>query len=100
MLELPERVRVLLWDLDVARLHIDSDADSILARVLEHGTMAEIHWLIAYYGGARIRAFFENQSHPIISARTRGFWHAYFKAEQPWPSPPAFRTHSNAPWTE
>ncbi|MBM4360635.1 MAG: hypothetical protein FJ096_21210 [Deltaproteobacteria bacterium] len=95
---LPESVRALLWDLDLAALDAHADADAILARVLEHGRLDDVRWMLRFYGAARVRAFFEAAPHPLVSERTRGFWRAYFRPETPWPTRSDFRTQSTAPW--
>ncbi|MBM4360706.1 MAG: hypothetical protein FJ096_21580 [Deltaproteobacteria bacterium] len=95
---LPDSVTALLWDLDLAALDPTIDADAVLARVLEYGRLEDVRWLLAFYGETRVRTFFEGTPHPLVSERTRGFWHAYFRPERPWPSRSDFRTQSTAPW--
>ncbi len=95
---LPDSVQSLLWDLDLSAIDAVADADAILARVLEHGRLDDVRWLLRHYGEDRVRAFFESAPHPVVSERTRGFWHAYFRPERPWPNRPEFRTQSTAPW--
>ncbi|MBI4955400.1 MAG: hypothetical protein HY908_25480 [Myxococcales bacterium] len=97
----PEDLGWVLWDLDVAELDLEAHADSILARVLEHGRLCDVRSVLEIYGPDRIHRFFREAAHPIISERTRGFWRAYFCAEdEPWPSPPAFRQSKSAPWLD
>lgn len=89
-----------LWDLDVEALDLDRDAEAIMARVLEHGRLADVRWLLRQYGSERIRQFFRSYAHPIVSHRTRTFWHAYFEEMTPWPAPPTWRKSSAAPWID
>jgi hypothetical protein len=96
---LPEELRSVLWDLDFERLDPEIDADSIMARVLEHGRLSEVRRILEIYGPERIQRFFRDAAHPVVSERTRQFWRAYFRAEEEaWPSPPAWRKSSAAPW--
>ena len=95
----PPEVAAVLWDLDLEALDPHRDADAVLARVLEHGTLEDVRWLLRTYGDDRVRAFFEAGPHPITSERTRGFWAAYFRPEKPWPSRSDFRSQSSAPWS-
>jgi hypothetical protein len=96
---LPESLRWLFWDVDFDGLDPATQADAVLPRVLENGRLEDVRALLALYGTDRILRFFRETAHPLISERTRGFWRAYFHAEnEPWATPPAFRTSSAAPW--
>lgn len=96
---LPEGLRWLFWDVDFDGLDPSTQADAVLPRVLENGRLEDVRALLALYGTDRILRFFRETAHPLISERTRGFWRAYFHAEnEPWATPPAFRTSNAAPW--
>jgi hypothetical protein len=96
---LPESMRWLFWDVDFDAIDPTLQADAVLPRVLEHGRLEDIRALLAIYGSERIHQFFLHVAHPLVSARTRTFWRAYFQADhEPWATPPAFRTSSSAPW--
>jgi hypothetical protein len=94
----PSGMRAFFWDVDYDALDLDAHADAILARVLEYGRLVDVRWALAAYGPERIRAFFRETAHPLISDRTRSFWRAYFHAEEPWAHLPAWRKSSAAPW--
>jgi hypothetical protein len=97
--KLPSRLRWLFWEMDFESLDPERHADSILARILERGCMADVQWAIRYYGMERIHRFFREAGSPELSKRTIGFWRAVFKAEdEKWASPPAWRKNSSAPW--
>jgi len=99
--KLPNELRWLFWEMDFESLDPERHADSILARVLERGRMAEVRWAIGYYGMSRIHRFFREVGHPELSDRTVAFWRAVFKAEdETWASPPAWRRNSSAPWID
>ena len=97
----PEQFRHALWDLDFDALDVRADADSILARVLEYGRLADVRLLLDIYGEPTVRRFFRRVAHPLISERTRRFWRAYFKAgKERWARPPHFRRSNAAPWLD
>jgi uncharacterized protein DUF6922 len=96
----PPEMRAFFWDVDYDTLEFDAHADAILARVLEYGRLVDVRWALAAYGPERIRAFFRDVAHPLISDKTRIFWRAYFRAEEPWATPPTWRTNSAAPWID
>jgi hypothetical protein len=92
-------MRWLFWDLAFDQLDAEHQADAILARVLEYGRLEDVRTILELYGTERVHAFFRDVGHPLISARTREFWRAFFHAEsETWASPPDFRTSSSAPW--
>jgi hypothetical protein len=98
---LPESMRWLFWDVVFDDLDPELQADAVLARVLENGRQEDVRALLTLYGADLIHEFFLRLAHPLVSARTRAFWRAYFKADdEPWATPPAFRTRSSAPWID
>ena len=98
---LPESMRWLFWDVDFDSLDPEGQADAVMPRVLEHGRLADVRALLDVYGIERVHDFFRRVAHPLVSARTRSFWRAFFHADQePWATPPAFRTNSDAPWID
>ena len=101
MAKVPARLRWVFWDVDASRLETSRSADYIIPRILEHGGIAEVRWLIATYGMDRIHRFLQDVGHPELSARTLGFWRAVLKAEdEVWASPPAWRRSSGGPWID
>ena len=99
MKTLPERLRWVLWDVDVDAIDPVAQADAVLARVLENGRLEDVRALLGFYGDERVHRFFREVAHPLVSERTRRFWRAFFHAEgEPWPTPTDFRTRSDAPW--
>lgn len=99
MSPIPPSSRWIFWDVDPDAIELERDAHGVLARVLERGCLEDITWLIRTYGFERIHAFFREVWSPEISPRTRGFWRAFFEAEdETWAAPPAFRKNSSALW--
>lgn len=68
-------------------------------RVLERGCLEDVAWVVHAYGLERIHAFFRDVWAPEVSERTRGFWRAFFEAEEEtWATPPAFRKNRSSLW--
>lgn len=81
-------MRWLFWDVDFDALDGETQADAILARVLEEGRLEDVRALLDLYGRDRIHTFFRDVGHPLIGARTRAFWRAFFAAEdESWAMP-------------
>ena len=98
---LPESVRWLFWDVDFDALDVEQHADAILPRVLESGRLEDVRVVLSIYGSPRVHRFFREVAHPLITERTRTFWRAFFDAEnEPWATPPSFRTSNAAPWID
>lgn len=99
-MSLPAHLRWLFWELDPAGLDLDVDRSYVLARVLEHGGMAEVRWAIGHYGRETIHGFLREIGHSELSDRTIAFWRAAFAAkDETWASPPAWRKSSSVPWS-
>jgi hypothetical protein len=96
----PAELHWLFWELDPARIDLAADSGYVMARVLEHGGLAEVRWLLARYGREAIHAFLRDVGHSELSDRTIAFWRAAFAAkDETWASPPAWRKSSSVPWS-
>lgn len=96
---LDEQLRWLFWDADFASVDPEVHADGVIARVLEHGRLADVALIRARYGDARIHAFFRAAPHPEISGPTRALWRVILDAkDEEWPTSPDFRMASAALW--
>jgi hypothetical protein len=96
----PDTLSWLFWDVDVERLDVERHADYILGRVLERGRLSDVHWALEAYGSERILQFLREAANPELSARTIAFWRAFFREDQAWRTPPAWRTSNSAPWPD
>ena len=96
----PDSLRWLLWDLDADRVDLEEHAAAVLGRVLENGRLCDVHLVLDLYGTQRVLEFFRDGGHPLLSERTRSFWHAFFGADEKWPTRPDFRDPSAAPWID
>lgn len=95
----PGAMRWLFWDVELADIDTRRDADYVLARILEHGTIADVRWVLATYGLERVHRFFREVGHPELSPRTLSFWRAFFKADdEEWAAPPTWRKTSGVLW--
>jgi hypothetical protein len=95
-MSLPAPLHWLFWESAAERLDLETDADYVLARVLEFGRLEDVQWAWRTYGPERIHYFFRDVGHPELSPRTLAFWQAFFTAEQEsWASPTSSRTISS-----
>lgn len=98
---IPQDLHWLFWDVDPGKLHPVRHADYVIPRILEHGGIHEVRWLVATCGLEEIHRFLRDVGHPELSDRTIHFWRAVFGAEdEEWASPPAWRKSSSAPWID
>lgn len=96
---LPVSLRWLFPEADFGSLEVERDAAGIIPRILEHGRLEDVIWVLRTYGPEGIHAFLRDVGHPELSARTLAFWRAYFNAsEEPWAERPSFRASCVAPW--
>ena len=93
MSAIPASSRWIFWDVDHEAIELGRDANGVLARVLERGCLDDVAWLVRTYGLERIHAFFRDVWAAEVSERTRGFWRAFFEAEdETWAAPVSSRT--------
>lgn len=96
----PPELGWLFWELDPDELDLGRDETYVLARVLEHGGLAEVRWAIGHYGRDAIHRMLRDVGHSELSDRTLAFWRAVFGAqEETWATPPAWRKSSSVPWS-
>src|SRR5262245_44643917 len=96
---LPKAVHWLFWEVDPNTIDLRRDADYVIARVVEHGRLAAVRWLMREYGLPRIHECFRDVGHPELSRRTLSFWRAFFKAgKEKWADPSSWRKPSSVPW--
>lgn len=93
----PRELRWLLGDLDADGVDVEEASTSALGRVLEHGRLSYVQLLLELYGPERIHAFFRAGDHPVVSERTRSFWHESLGGDETWLTRPDFRKHSGTP---
>lgn len=69
----PPGVSHLFWD---AGEPVDPErhADYVLGRVLEHGGLDDVRWLLGRYGPQRILGFVRRRGANVLSPRTANFW--------------------------
>jgi hypothetical protein len=97
----PKSLHWLFWEVDPERVDVERDADYVMARIVERGTLKDVEWVLSTYGDDRVHQFFREAGHPELSPRTLSFWRAYFQAkDETWANPGAFRRNSAAPWID
>ncbi|HVK87857.1 MAG TPA: hypothetical protein VM513_27245 [Kofleriaceae bacterium] len=100
-MRVPRAMESLFWNVDIAQLDVQRDADFILTRILERGRMVDVDWAIARYGVERIHRYFRTAPRPELSRRTIRFWKVVLHAqEERWPEAPPWRRDNSAPWID
>jgi hypothetical protein len=98
---IPRGVAWLFPEHDRTSLDPERDARLILARVLEHGRMADVRWCVRRYGLERIHRFLRDEGHPELSPRTLAAWRAALNAkDETWETSRRSRLRSAAPWID
>jgi hypothetical protein len=96
---IPKKLFWIFWEVDPSDIDLERDANYVIARIVEHGTLSELRWVVRKYGLERIHRFFRDVGHPELSKRTLGFWRALFKAsDERWAKPPSWRRRSAELW--
>jgi hypothetical protein len=100
-MSVPAEHEWLFWDVDPRAIDLARDRRCVLGRVLERGRLSDVRWAVSRYGIDGTHEFFCAGAHPEISRPTRALWHAFFgERAREWPSPPAWRHDSAAPWID
>jgi hypothetical protein len=72
---IPPSVRALLHDLEVPPEPSGVDWErAIIERVMARGGWADMRWLLASFGRARLAAFLAEQGHRMLPPREVRFW--------------------------
>jgi hypothetical protein len=74
--QLPDSLRPLFWDVEFRRLSPDRDQDYILLRIMEHGDLPAVRWLIATYGKPMLREWLVGREGRGLSRHALRFWEA------------------------
>jgi hypothetical protein len=69
---LPRRLHQFFWEVDSKKVHLDKHADYIIARLLEHGDLAAIRWLLTTYTERQIAGVVKQSRQ--LSRKTANFW--------------------------
>lgn len=71
---LPEFLRPLFWDVDFRTLSPEKHQSFLCLRIIEHGDLQAICWMLRYYGKARLRRWLIQRAGRGISPRALRFW--------------------------
>jgi hypothetical protein len=69
---LPRRLHQFFWDADPVKIHLRQHAAYIIARLLEHGDLEAIRWLLANYTEPEIASVVKQSQQ--LSRKTANFW--------------------------
>lgn len=75
LVEIPESIRRLLWEYDVAA-GTDGAAWErvVMERVMARGLWSDMHWLLASFGRERLREFLTVRGRRVLPPRELRFW--------------------------
>lgn len=80
--------RSLFWDVDPETIDLERNANFVIERFLEYGTLEGIRWLRAKYGDVRIRDFVFTKRFRIRSKKTLNYWRIIFNISlEEWNKP-------------
>ena len=79
-LDIPEDVKVTLWDVDTGQLDFDQRSGFVIERLMEFGGDEAIRWMLGYYSQQQLEAVLEQSRQ--ISAKTANYWVHYFGISQ------------------
>ena len=72
-----KNLEAVFWDVDTNKLDFEKQSDFIIARILEHGWLDDIKWLLKKYAPGKIRkAICQSRD---LSEKTANFWSIYLK---------------------
>lgn len=71
---IPKRLGPYFQEYDVKTLNLERDANIIIQRTLEFGTVREIQWLFRVYGKARVQRFLRELGQRGLSRRAFHYW--------------------------
>jgi hypothetical protein len=78
--QLPRRLYSFFWDVDPKQVDLRRHAEYVIARLLEHGDLGAIRWLLSVYSERHI-ARVVRQSRQL-SRKTANFWRLRFGIPQ------------------
>ncbi len=70
----PALLKPIFWDVALSGVNPDRHRDFILARVLEYGDRAAVHWAFQHYSRAEVAAFLKGRGADLLSDRAWSFW--------------------------
>jgi hypothetical protein len=93
---LPETSDWLFPEHDFERMEPKAYAATIMERILERGTWAEVNWLFEYYGERRVKDWVRQHGFRGLSRRSFALWRlvldikryrapVWAKADKAWP---------------
>ncbi|MCX7993221.1 MAG: hypothetical protein N2651_06085 [Fimbriimonadales bacterium] len=71
---LPEFLRPLFWDVEFHALSPERYQSYICLRIIEHGDLNALRWMLRYYGKARLRRWLIARQGRSLSPRALRFW--------------------------
>jgi len=79
---IPKRLGPYFQEYDIAKLNLERDANTIIQRTLEFGTIGEIQWLFRVYGKQRVKQFVRELGARGLSRRGFNYWRRLLGVKQ------------------
>jgi hypothetical protein len=79
---LPEFLRPLFWDVAFHTLSPEQHQSFICLRLIEHGDLDALRWMVGYYGKPRLREWLIARRGRGVSPRALYFWAAVLDIPQ------------------
>ncbi|MCS6920271.1 MAG: hypothetical protein NZM28_10905 [Fimbriimonadales bacterium] len=76
---LPEFLRPLFWEVEFRKLSPEKHQSYICLRIIEHGDLQALRWMVRYYGKPRLRQWLIERQGRGVSPRALRFWQCALK---------------------
>lgn len=76
---LPEFLRPLFWEVEFHQLSPETHQSYICLRIIEHGDLQALRWMVSYYGKPRLRRWLMEREGRGVSPRALRFWQYILK---------------------
>ncbi|MEW5799308.1 MAG: hypothetical protein AB1728_09900 [Bacteroidota bacterium] len=74
--------RSLFWDVDPEKIDLERNANYVIERFLEYGTLEGVRWLRKLYGDERIKHYILQRGYKTLSNKTLNFWKLLLNLER------------------
>jgi hypothetical protein len=73
-MEIPEKVRSLLWEYETGGTSDPRWENTILERVMQRGGWSEMRWLLGTFRRERLREFLSGRGRRVLAPRELRYW--------------------------
>ena len=90
--------RALFWDVKVENIDPEKNANYVIERFLEYGTLESVRWLRNRYGDDRLRKFIVQRGFKTLRNKTLNYWKIILQMENEPCLQPSSLAHSRRFW--